>query len=159
MILISHRGNINGPNLELENTPDYIDAAIRKSFICEVDVWKIENNFFLSHDYPQDKEPVDFYFFENRKKKLIIHCKNMEALCYFANDLIREIRLYDGIDFHYFWHESDAYTLTSKGWIWAYPGESVISGPTSICVMPEKTNQVVANFSGICSDYIGKWID
>ena len=25
MILISHRGNINGENPNLENTPDYID--------------------------------------------------------------------------------------------------------------------------------------
>ena len=29
MILISHRGNINGPNPEMENNPEYIQKAIR----------------------------------------------------------------------------------------------------------------------------------
>ena len=37
MILISHRGNINGPNIDKENKPSYISAAIDKGYDCEVD--------------------------------------------------------------------------------------------------------------------------
>ena len=51
-ILIAHRGNVNGPNPLLENTPEYIDAALKKHYLCEVDVWKINNKLYLSHDVP-----------------------------------------------------------------------------------------------------------
>lgn len=158
MILISHRGNTFGENPDLENTPAYIDAAIEASFLCEVDVWKIGDNLFLSHDYPKNKEPVDIYFFMQRKKDLIIHCKNMEALCFFAANK-EPIHPLSNIKYHYFWHQNDAYTLTSKGWIWAYPGETVTGGVDAICVLPEKSKRLVVNFTGICSDYVGKWLD
>ena len=32
MILISHRGNINGKNLNIENHPSYIDKAIEAGY-------------------------------------------------------------------------------------------------------------------------------
>ena len=38
MILIAHRGNTIGPNIEKENHPDYIDEAIKKGFDVEVDI-------------------------------------------------------------------------------------------------------------------------
>ena len=37
-ILISHRGNVTGPNSDRENHPDYIDRAIEKGFDVEVDI-------------------------------------------------------------------------------------------------------------------------
>ena len=42
MILISHRGNIDGKIVERENHPDYIDKAISEEFDVEIDVWMIE---------------------------------------------------------------------------------------------------------------------
>ena len=36
--IISHRGNLNGPNLLLENNPDYIIAASKHCYV-EIDVW------------------------------------------------------------------------------------------------------------------------
>ena len=39
MILISHRGNINGKKPNYENKPEYIWEALRKGYHCEVDVW------------------------------------------------------------------------------------------------------------------------
>jgi hypothetical protein len=39
MILIAHRGNLDGPNPSMENHPDYIDAAINAGFHVEVDLW------------------------------------------------------------------------------------------------------------------------
>ena len=47
MILISHRGNINGRIPDLENSPDYIDAAIKLGYDVEVDVWFYNDSFFL----------------------------------------------------------------------------------------------------------------
>ena len=37
MILISHRGNINGCNFEKENTHEYIQQAIDAGFHVEID--------------------------------------------------------------------------------------------------------------------------
>ena len=53
MKLISHRGNINGPNKEQENHPDYITSALKQGYDVEVDVWLIDGNIVLGHDEPQ----------------------------------------------------------------------------------------------------------
>ena len=42
MILISHRGNIDGRIPEKENHPNYIDAAIKAGYDVEVDLWEID---------------------------------------------------------------------------------------------------------------------
>ena len=57
MILISHRGNINGKFESFENEPTYIDKAINEGFDVEVDVWYIKTEqfgwmLFLGHDKP-----------------------------------------------------------------------------------------------------------
>jgi len=38
MIIISHRGNINGPLVDKENRPSYIDSAIKLDYDVEVDL-------------------------------------------------------------------------------------------------------------------------
>ena len=54
-ILISHRGNTVG-KLELyENEPSYIHKTLLEGFDVEVDIWYIENNWYLGHDNPQYK--------------------------------------------------------------------------------------------------------
>jgi len=52
MILISHRGNINGKKPNYENKPEYIWEALRKGYHCEIDVWFIDGKFKLGHDDP-----------------------------------------------------------------------------------------------------------
>ena len=52
MILISHRGNIDGKKPHLENQPDYIDEAIALGYDVEIDVWLIDGVLFLGHDAP-----------------------------------------------------------------------------------------------------------
>ena len=52
MILISHRGNINGKINELENNPDYINDALIIGYDVEIDIWVINNELFLGHDEP-----------------------------------------------------------------------------------------------------------
>jgi hypothetical protein len=144
MILISHRGNINGRIEEAENRPDYIDDTIRLGYDVEVDVWVIEGTFHLGHDEPQYTISLNWLF--QRKDKLWIHCKNIEAMEWFNNLLGT---------YNYFWHQEDTVTLTSKNYIWAYPGKQPIKN--SIAVMPELNNDDVSLCLGVCSDYINRY--
>jgi hypothetical protein len=139
MKLIAHRGNINGKIESLENNPNYIDSAISDGYDVEIDVWLIDGNLFLGHDNPQYE--VDDRWLEERINNLWVHCKNIDLL-----NWVRSTSL------HYFWHESDTITLTSKNYIWAYPGKQPIMN--SIAVMPELNNDDITKCIGICSDYI-----
>jgi hypothetical protein len=137
MILISHRGNINGPNKSMENSPLYIMEALNKGYNVEVDVWYINNYFWLGHDGPCYKTNYKFLMDE----KLWCHAKNLDALIQMKKYAI-----------HYFWHENDTVTLTSKNYIWAYPGKQPIKN--SIAVMPELYKEDVSLCRGVCSDFI-----
>ncbi len=139
MILISHRGNINGKSNE-ENHPDYIDIALTQGFDVEIDVWKVnEVEWYLGHDEPQYK--IDFDFLQN--DKLWCHAKNIDALYGMM-----------GSGVHCFWHQKDDVTLTSNGFLWTYPGKELTK--SSIAVLPEsKPNLEVA---GICSDFIVRFV-
>ena len=146
-ILIAHRGNINGPIPEKENTPDYIDAAILAKYDVEIDVWVINNEIYLGHDKPDILITLDFLI--ERAKSLWCHAKNLEALV-----LLLKYKL------HTFSHDIDDYILTSKGIIWAYPGKPITYD--TICVMPERTQNYtltdILNAKGICSDYISQYV-
>jgi hypothetical protein len=143
MILISHRGNINGKNTERENHPDYIDETIALGYDVEIDLWIQKDDLYLGHDEPQYK--VSTKWLEQRLHKLWIHCKNIPALEYAHWFTDRK-------DLNYFWHEEDTLTLTSQNYIWAYPGKQPIKN--SIAVMPEIHNEDVLQCLGVCSDYI-----
>jgi hypothetical protein len=144
MKLISHRGNINGRFEHDENEPTYLDRAINKDYDVEIDVWFKDNILWLGHDRPE--YGMDFRWFLDRISKIWIHCKNIEAIVFFKDC---------GYDFNYFWHETDTITLTSKNYIWAYPGKQPIK--ESISVMPELNNDDTTKCIGICSDYIEKY--
>lgn len=145
MRLISHRGNTSGPNPSRENEPSYIIEAIRFGYEVEIDVWFDQGKFKLGHDEPQYNIPLSL--FEDYHSKLWIHAKNAEAI----HQLVR-------IDptstyLHYFWHEEDDFTLTSRGYIWTFPGK--LLSYSSICVMPELGYEGDLNeVGGICSDNI-----
>lgn len=141
MILISHRGNINGRFESLENEPAYIDKAMSGGYDVEVDVWYKDNLLWLGHDKPEYE--IDFHWLKDRISKLWIHCKNIEAIEWFNSSQY---------DYHYFWHQEDTLTLTSKKYIWAYPGNQPIKN--CIAVMPELYNDSINLCVGICSDYI-----
>jgi hypothetical protein len=57
-----------------------------------------------------------------------------------------------GSRFNYFWHQKDDVTLTSKGYIWAYPGKQPLEN--SIAVLPELNEDNLTLAVGVCSDYI-----
>lgn len=145
MKLIAHRGNINGPISNKENRPDYIEEALFNNYDAEIDVWFINNKLFLGHDQP-DYE-IDIAWLYSNKEKLWIHCKDLNSLHYMTkhNDL------------NYFWHQTDNFTLTSKQYIWTYPGQQytdksviVISGSSINNI--QSINQL--NCYGVCSDYV-----
>ena len=58
---------------------------------------------------------------------------------------------------NYFWHEQDTLTLTSKNYMWVYPGKQPITG--SIAVMPEIHNDDISKCLGVCSDFIKRYND
>ena len=104
-----------------------------------------EGILFLGHDLPE--YGITQKWLNDRINKLWIHCKNVEAIEWF--------NMISG--FNYFWHETDTVTLTSHGYIWAYPGKQPIK--KSIAVMPEIHMDNINVCMGICSDYIQKYKD
>lgn len=139
MIIISHRGNLDGVDKNKENLPTQVLKCIEEGFDVEIDVWKIDNVYFLGHDEPQYQ--IDFEFLKN--KKLWCHAKNLNAL----RDMLRDRKI------NCFWHQKDDYTLTSKNNIWTYPNKELTSG--CIAVLTENTDYSFEDLKkcyGICTD-------
>jgi hypothetical protein len=151
MLLIAHRGNLVGPIPEQENSPSYIDAAINRGFLVEIDVRsRHDGSIWLGHDYPQYK--VDEGWIISRNANLIVHCKNLGAteFCYRNRDAV-----------HYFCHANDPYVVTSRGLMWAYPG--FVGNLYTIMVMPEATGlnfELVKSMGvyGVCSDFVNNFL-
>jgi hypothetical protein len=144
-IYISHRGNLDGRNPEKENHQDYIDYALNSNYMAEIDLWSKNEKLFLGHDFPQYE--VDLSWLKTRKDYLWIHCKNTEAF----DKMLRE-------NLHCFFHNIDDYTITSLGYVWAYPGKNA-AGSNCIEVMPELSRPIdsfyeKSSFHGVCSDYV-----
>ena len=146
MLLISHRGNIEGRVPELENSPNYVSQAISLGYDVEVDLWVDNNLLYLGHDEPQylvgDLWIAGFFY------SLWIHCKNPEAITYMQEN---------HPEANYFWHEKDTLTLTSKNYLWTYPGKQPVKN--SIAVMPELYGDDISECLGLCSDYVKKYKD
>lgn len=144
MKLIAHRGLFDGPNKEKENHPDQLITALSAGFEVELDLWLVYNNLYLGHDEPQYK--VEREFFE--KEGLWIHAKNLDALLWLTTT-----------DYNYFWHQDDDYVITSKFYIWTYPGRPLTA--RSIYVLPESIDSDLSNVSkkkcaGVCSKFVGR---
>ena len=136
MKLISHRGNISGRQPANENKPSYINDALSRGYEVEIDVW-YKNGFWLGHDNPIYKISIDFLL----QPKLWCHAKNIEALYEMQKNEV-----------HCFWHQEDDVTLTSKGYLWTYPGKKLT--PSSVWVKPPNNIEIKQDIVGICSDYL-----
>ena len=157
MILISHRGNINGRNIEKENDPEQVWRALDLGYEVEIDIWCVKNNWFLGHDTPFYCIALQWIY--DLGDKLWLHCKNEEAL-----EFLNEPQKYFpwAPKLNYFWHQNDDYTLTSNGHVWVYPGKSLTYN--SICVLPEQSpspyeTSKLKQCAGICSDVIERYKD
>lgn len=133
MKIISHRANLNGVDKSLENKPEHILNVI-ESFDVEIDVWLINNEWFLGHDEPQYNISMNFF-----NDKMWLHCKNLQA--------VKEL---SKSNLNWFWHENDKLTQTSKGYLWCYPGIYINNG---ITVEFGYNSKLPKDIYGICTDY------
>jgi hypothetical protein len=151
MIIIAHRANICGPS-DKENSPESILNALYLGFDVELDVWLVNDQLMLGHDSPQYalKKPL----LDRIGANGWFHCKNLEALEYFKNNL-------DNLN--YFWHQMDDYTITNSGHFWTYPGKKISSN--AIIVLPELIDQndlkemLGQSPYGICTDWPIEYAD
>ena len=142
--LIAHRGLVNGPNKTLENQPHNIRSTLDQGYDCEVDLWVFGDRLYLGHDGPQYNVTNEFI----ADPKLWIHAKNIEAFYWLTETQLT-----------YFWHENDKHTLTSNGYIWSFPEQTLTN--KSIRLMPEWADPELTTVKesvcyGVCSDYILK---
>jgi hypothetical protein len=137
MKIISHRGNLNGPS-PLENKPYHIRYCLSNNIECEIDVWSINDKFYLGHDYAMYPIDVDFL----KLNGLWCHCKNLEAL-----EKLLELNI------HCFWHQNDDFTLTSKGFIWTYPNKNIRKNSI---IVDNDLNWREKNYNcyAVCTDYL-----
>tara|TARA_B100000787_G_C15971001_1_gene197316 strand:- start:28 stop:489 length:462 start_codon:yes stop_codon:yes gene_type:complete len=149
MRLIAHRGNIIGENKKYENDPNYLNKAIESGFEVEIDIFIKNSEWYFGHDEPSYKigSTNDLKsFINNRESKMWFHCKNSDALEKMSNQK----------KLNYFWHQNDDYTITSHGFIWAYPGKTLKEN--AIILFPEKffTKEEISkkNYMGLCSDFV-----
>jgi hypothetical protein len=143
VLIISHRGNLNGRDISFENKPERILDVINQNLHVEIDLRWYNNKFYLGHDEPQYEIDADFLIDNNRS--LWIHCKEKESFHEVLN--LKTV--------HYFWHDTDDYTLTNLGYVWAYPGKEPV-GDSCIAVMPERCwtaeETIQKPFFGVCTD-------
>lgn len=143
MILISHRGNLVGPNPSFENSQEYIQEALDKGFSVEIDLRVLNGELHLGHDYAQHTISSDFLVLN--RDKLWVHCKD-----YIAFTKAMQLQL------NCFFHDKDDYTLTSFGYVWCYPGKPAV-GSMSVTVLPEwntEVSKIDKSLFAVCSDYV-----
>lgn len=149
MIMIAHRGMIDGPDAYNENNPRVIMDAMNAGYDAEIDL-QIGNDgrLYLGHDEPSYNISLDFLI----QRGLWIHAKTRDALIFLATNIP---------NVNYFYHEKDPMVITTHGWVWNHPMHlKGIKKGRSIAVMPEyvmKINQIESlDCNGICSDYVGR---
>jgi hypothetical protein len=145
MIIISHRGNLNGIEQNRENNPEYIDECINLGFDVEIDLRMKNNKLFLGHDFAQYEISIEWLL--ERKNNLWVHVKEYAALQVII-DYKNQLR--------FFCHESDKYTLLSNGLIWCHDLSNVMNNN---CIIPLLSLEQVKdynqyNFYAVCTDYV-----
>jgi hypothetical protein len=149
MVLISHRGNTNGPDSCLENNPGQVQKLLNRGIQVEIDVCWAAGNFYLGHDKPVYAVEVKFL----QQAGLWLHAKDSGSIVTLLS-----------LGVNCFWHQNDYFTLTSGGYIWAHP-KSIPS--ISYFIRPEMRMKIVVvnleknyNLSslkgiyGLCTDYL-----
>jgi len=139
-MIISHRANTNGANSETENHPKQVIEVLQKGFDVEVDVWLCETDLWLGHDQPNYRIDLNFL----KQSGVWVHAKNKEVV-----NLLRNEK-----DIHWFWHETDQMTLTSRGYIWCFPGHEIEGG---IMVDHGQSIPNKINVAGVCTDNPMRW--
>ncbi|RLI47014.1 hypothetical protein DRO61_08515 [Candidatus Bathyarchaeota archaeon] len=149
--LIAHRGITDGNYSGKENLIHTIMESLSKGYEVEVDVRIYKGELYLGHDERQEKVS-DLWSSMTRngmwlESNLWYHCKDSGSMDYFNKSSIS----------NYFFHDTDDFTLTSKGFIWTanlvgcYPNNTIV-----VAKNKEHTlSQSETNCYGICSPFIG----
>ena len=138
---IAHRGNLWGARPEYENTVDYLMLAWQVCGAVECDVQWHKDELWLGHDEPQEPLPTHV----RTLKDWFFHAKDLESLTYMMDR-----------GMHCFWHQQDTITLTSKGYIWCYPGYHPVSSKSIWLDLHNKPvpQRIKSRCWGICGDNI-----
>jgi hypothetical protein len=142
---ICHRGNLNGPQKQIENNFGILIQRAIQGMDVEIDVWYHEGSLWLGHDRPEHKITLDWLASSKRR---LIHCKDGKTLEYLTLESGRR-----ALDLHLFYHTNEHYAITSKGHILCCPGQPLLQG--SLCMMPEMakyTEEEKLICFSICSD-------
>ena len=152
MKLISHRGNIFKRFPIYENEPEYIKYALLYVDMVEIDIWLIDSELYLGHDFPQFY--IDMEFLLEHASSLLIHCKNIESFIY----------LYSFEQLNVFAHEQDSYVMTSDNLCILHPNTEIPHNvdvlAKTIIMCPEKRPNGFSEIFpyldkvyGVCTDY------
>lgn len=141
MKIISHRGNLNGRDPTRENSPKFVIEAVERGFDVEVDVWFVDSKYYLGHDEPQYEVTIDWL-------------KGLPLWCHAKNEQSFSQMLDTGL--HFFWHETDRFTLTSRGIPWCFPNNYHKNGVTVVKQSPSELKLDTEVF-GICTDHPIEW--
>ena len=145
MKIISHRGNLNGPNSCRENSPEAIFRASSYGYNVEVDLWIINNCFYFGHDIPKYKITKDFI--EKISNNTFFHIK-----CCIEAELSTKL--------NYFIQNEEPQVITSAGQIWCHSSYPIFNWK-SILTLSETQNifldEKLNKCYGICTDYPNKW--
>ena len=139
---IAHRGLIDGPNPQTENSMTTVTEWCRQGRSSEIDIWWHREAFWIGHDEPREPVSPEFLCSEY----LWIHAKNPHAL-YHLQKLSNE----KGWGLRIFYHTDEDYVLTTRGDTIIYPGLPDMEGWTYM--MPEAADVVPTVAGNICSDY------
>lgn len=145
MKIISHRGNLKGSDPKNENTQKQINIALKKSFDVEIDLWKVNDEFFLGHDKPEHK--IKLNWLNERKENLWIHTKNFLAF---------EELLKINNNYKFFYHTNEPLVFISNGVIWSHKPHEIYYPEKCIIPLLDKnslTDIKKKNWLGICTDY------
>lgn len=142
MIKIANRGNFAGRNIDRENTSVYIEEAICAGYDVKVDVWLLDKEWYLGHNFP--KERIDISFLER------------QSIWTHARDLVGYVSLYNNPKVHVFWHNKDEFAITNKGIKWASDRYLTYDGITTLGEFQTIRRQEILagkfNPLGICCD-------
>jgi len=138
---IAHRGNIHGPSKE-ENKPDYIRETLNSGYDVEVDVWYVNDGYFLGHDEPRYEVDEEFLLQDG----LWLHSKNIDAL----GKLHKKTNT--------FFHNIDDAVLTSLGYIWIFPNKQITHFSDKCVIVIQNNSEYnidqIKNCYAVCSDNI-----
>jgi len=142
MIKIAHRGNFEGGNTPTENTIAQIDLAIAEGYDVKIDVWLLNDKWYLGYNLPQ--EEIDLAFME--RPTIWTHCRDLKGY----------VSLYHNPKVNALWHSSDDFTFTSKGIKWAASGirttDGIMTFPHYEADLEDEINFGIIQPLGVCSD-------